>query len=272
MRFFPRHCSLIVGLLCGTLVACGDDDAGADAGRDAEVSRDAQEAIDVPEDVPAVDGAMSDVPSDAALDARPSVEDAGPPIADVGPTFEGDPPPERIYRAGDDADFMLLGDDDAFTSFSVEGSRVQVLPLRDENFPEDVNYCRAESDDELNGLQQFARARLVAVSQSWLYDVTLDAVAESDGESVYQLVVNGEVVAESSNPPTASTAGLGDMDSYEHTWNAVVLRDTDEVELRAKAHSNLTLIEGAACRTWDDTYAWARGRWLTLRLTPAELP
>lgn len=186
-----------------------------------------------------------------------------------GLVLEGDPPAAATYTAVDDGDFVLLGDDDEFTTFSDNGDRVQILPLRDENFPPDVDYCTVGSDDELNGLQQWARAQLVpVVPKTWVYDVTLTAVVEEDGESEFALVVNGEIVDTVTNPVTDTTPGLDDMDDYAHVWESVPLYEGDTVEVWGKAHSNLGLEEAAGCRDWSPTYAWARGRWRLLELAP----
>lgn len=196
-------------------------------------------------------------------------ESSGSSDSTGGLELEGDPPAAASYTATDDGDFSLLGDDDMFTTFSDNGNRVQILPLRDENFPPDINYCTVGSDEELNDLQQWARAQLVpAVPKTWYYDVTITTVVEEDGESEFALVVNGEIVETMTNPVTDSTPGVEDMDDHAHTWEMVPLLEGDTVEIWGKAHSNLTLEEGAGCRNWSPTYAWARGRWRELALAP----
>lgn len=186
-----------------------------------------------------------------------------------GLELEGDPPAPASYTAVDDGDFTLLGDNDDFTNFSDNGNRVQILPLRDENFPPGVDYCTVGSDAQLNDLQQWARAQLQpTVPKTWYYDVTITAVAEEDGESEFALVVNGEIVDTMTTPVTDRTPGVGDMDDYAHIWEGVPLFLGDTIEIWGKAHSNLGLEEGAGCRNWSPTYAWARGRWRLLDLAP----
>lgn len=183
-----------------------------------------------------------------------------------GLDLEGDPPLPASYQAADEADFERLPDDDAFTDFAVEGNRLQILPLRDENFPPDLDYCTVGSDAELNDLQQWARAQLQADLQTWYYDVTLTVVAEEDGESAFGLAIDGELFAMASAPSTKSTRGVGDMDDTTVTWEMVPIEAASVVEIWARAHSNFALEEPAGCRQWSPTYAWARGRWRQLDL------
>ncbi|MEM9188090.1 MAG: hypothetical protein AAGF12_02850 [Myxococcota bacterium] len=242
------------------LAGCGDDgeallpvqDAMPDATLDATPTPDATVARD------------SRVPDREIPDA--DLPDADASMPDSGIDLTGEPPAPVTLDATSGDDFELLPDNDDFTSFSTESRRVQILPLRDRNFPPGTDYRTAGSDTALNGLQQYARARVRQPLQTWLYDVTIETVAEEDGESVYQLVVGGTVVGTFANPVTEITPGVEDMDRVQHTFEDIVIRDTDEVEIRAVAHSNLTLEEGANGRQWSPTYAWARGRWASLRL------
>ena len=183
-----------------------------------------------------------------------------------GLILEGDPPPPASFSAIDDANFGRLPDDDEFTDFSINGNRLQIIPLRDENFPADVDYCTAGSDEVLNEEQQWARARLLGAPKTWYYDVTITMVAEEDGESEFGLAVDGRLVGTTSAPPTASTPGVGDMDDATFTWEMVPISAGSEVEVWGRAHSNFALEEAPGCRDWSPTYAWARGRWRQLDL------
>ena len=237
--------------------AVASDTAPSDAGDDATDAGDEMDATSDDAGDPDAGDAAADAEADAGADATEM---------DSGLDLMGDPPATASFEAIDGGDFELLGDNDEFTFFTVNGRRLQIIPLRSENFDPGVDYCRVGSDAELNDLQQWARARLRAPLRTWYYDVTIETVAEEDGESAFQLVINGEVQGEFTNPVTDDTPGVGDMDGVRHTWERIPIREGDRVEVYAKAHSNLTLIEGAACRTWRDTYAWARGRWLSLQL------
>lgn len=180
-----------------------------------------------------------------------------------GLELEGDPPEPRTYVAVEGGDFTLLADDDAYTDFSPNGDRLQILPLRPENFPPEVDYCTEGSDAALNDLQQWARARLNDEPKTWYYDVTLETVLEEDGESEYALVLNGEIVETLTNPVTEPA---DDMNDHTVTWTMVAIEAGDVVEVWGKAHSNLVLEEPPGCRDWSPTYAWARGRWKALSL------
>lgn len=183
-----------------------------------------------------------------------------------GLPLEGDPPAPASYSAIDDSSFERLPDGDEFTDFSVNGNRLQILPLRDENFLPDFDYCTAGSDDTLNEQQQWARARLIGDPKTWYYDVTLTMVAEEDGESEFGLAIDGELVGTTSAPATLTTPDVGDMDDATFTWEMVPIVAGAQVEVWGRAHCNFELEEAAGCRTWSPTYAWARGRWRQLDL------
>ncbi len=189
-----------------------------------------------------------------------------------GLVLEGAPPADAAYPAIA-AHWQLLPDDAEFTSFAGE-EPFFIAPLRSENFPADFDYCTAPGGDaELNQKQQFARAVLKAELKTWYYDVTLNSVPEEDGETPYQLLINGEVVREFTTPPTG-TLGAEDRKLFAHVWEHVPIEEGSEVEVRARAQSNLLIVEGAACRTgagFNDTYAWARGRFDGLVLKASAL-
>ncbi|MEM6959291.1 MAG: hypothetical protein AAF411_26115 [Myxococcota bacterium] len=273
---------MVRGILITSLLyaaACGDDSLSGDAGNE---TGPADAATDVSEDA-AEDGEAADMSERDMLDAEAGVDATDAALADVSAmdmmdagsvepdaAFSGERPEAVRFEAPDGA-FRRLPDTDEFTDFAVQRNWLQILPLRNANFPADVDYCTAGSDTALNDLQQFARAALEASVEPWLYDITLETIAESDGESAYELWVDGERIGAFSNPVTAETPGLEDMEPFRFTFEAVPIFEGAQIEVRARAHSNLTLLEGAACREWDETYAWARGRWESLTFAPREL-
>lgn len=258
---------MTIGIVLVVALGCGDDDGEpTDADMDVQVEEDA--SVDATIDMTLAMDAETDASfDDAVTDTTPdAMKDSD---TDAEPMFSGEPPDPITLEARDGDDFELLGDNADFTNFVREGGRVQILPLAAKNFPDDVNHCTVGSDAMLNGLQQYARAEVRDDVRDWLYTVTLTTVVEEDGESEYQLVINGVVQQTVRNPETSGN--LGDMDSFEHVFDQVVIRSSDNVQVRARAHSNLELAEGGGCRNWNDTYAWARARWTRLRLEAAPL-
>lgn len=187
-------------------------------------------------------------------------------------TGAADVPPAREFRAVNENDFALLPDNADFTNFQVEGGeRLQIPPLREQNFPNDLDYCSAGSDAELNAAQQWARARLGPSLEPWTYRVQLTVYAEEDGESPFAVAINGAPVAELAAPST-DEPGVADLETTTIVFQEVSIAETDTVEIWAKAHSNLALEEGAECRNWSPTFAWARGRWVSVRFEPLASP
>ncbi|MEM0915525.1 MAG: hypothetical protein AAGB29_09580 [Planctomycetota bacterium] len=91
------------------------------------------------------------------------------------------------------------------------------------------------------------------------YDVTLTTITEFDGECIYRVYVNDELVAEVQNPRVDKDL---DMKPHAHALPKITLAPDDTIAVASICHSNDLIPEG-------DGYAWARGRWTTLELTPA---
>lgn len=201
----------------------------------------------------------------------PEDPDAGP---EPGLQLSGTPPEARSFESTDD--FDLLAATPEFSRFVVEGDRVQVRPLEDENWPPDFDWRNAPGRDaELNERHLWARAELSDSLDEWYYDVTLDYCGESDGESPFALAVNGAVVADFEAEPSESTS----CSRREFTWQRVAIPAGASVQIWGKSHSNLTIEEGAGERTFSNcpegdpdppcTWAWARGRWYGVEFTPS---
>jgi hypothetical protein len=99
---------------------------------------------------------------------------------------------------------------------------------------------------------KFAAAEAVFPGPSGTYDIVLTTLAETDGESTYQLLVNGTRVGEFQNPPTEE-----DYKPVHHRWKQVPLKQGDVVKVAFSTHSNGRTPEGAG-------FAYARGRWRAL--------
>lgn len=103
----------------------------------------------------------------------------------------------------------------------------------------------------------FAKATTEFGDDTGLYDLTLIGLAELDGEAQYRVSVNGELIGEANNPPSSV-----DYLPIAHHFRNVSLNTGDTLAVESLANSNDTIPEG-------DGFAFARGRWTELRLTPA---
>ncbi len=102
----------------------------------------------------------------------------------------------------------------------------------------------------------FARAETVFSGDNGLYNIALIGLAELDGEAVYKLSVNSELIGSSTNPTTNI-----DYLPISHKFAQVSLRNGDVLAVESIANSNDKIPEG-------NGFAFARGRWTELRLTP----
>ena len=103
----------------------------------------------------------------------------------------------------------------------------------------------------------FAAAQTRFAGPTGRYDATLTSLTEIDGESTYRLRVNGVAVGEHTNPPSDA-----DYAPHRHTFPGVALAPGDRITVAFSSASNGKVPEG-------DAFAWSRGRWTTLTLTPA---
>ncbi|MEO0796701.1 MAG: DUF5060 domain-containing protein [Verrucomicrobiota bacterium] len=114
----------------------------------------------------------------------------------------------------------------------------------------------------VNYRDKFARAELTFDGDSDEYDVTITTVVEYDGESIYRLLINGTQVATYTNPRVDEA---GDLQPNTHTWSGITINNGDTIAIESNTASNGLIPE-------DDAFAWARGRWRQLELTPTVGP
>lgn len=109
----------------------------------------------------------------------------------------------------------------------------------------------------------FAKAATEFNSPSGVYNVTITTFTEEDGESVYRLLVNDELVATYRNKFIGKNSLL-DLKPHQHTWRNVALQQGDVIAIESAAHTNGEVPENGGT-------AWARGRWqkLTFDQKPA---
>jgi len=102
---------------------------------------------------------------------------------------------------------------------------------------------------------KFARAEHEFKGSDGVYDITINALGEIDGDGTYRLSVNGVIQGVSVNHPVAI-----DYTVIEHTFQGIALTTLDTIAVESSAVSNNTIPEG-------DGYAFARGRWRSVSLS-----
>jgi hypothetical protein len=105
--------------------------------------------------------------------------------------------------------------------------------------------------------EKFARAEYEFLGSDGLYDLTIHALGEIDGDCEYRLLVNGIEIGAAINPPVDE-----DYKVIEHTFKGVALNFASIIAVESNAVSNGIIPEG-------DGYAFARGRWRSLFITPS---
>ena len=104
---------------------------------------------------------------------------------------------------------------------------------------------------------QFAAARAKFQGKSGAYDITLTTLTETDGESIYHLLVGGKPVGAFTNPATND-----DYQPAGYTWENVAVKKGDVVQVEFNTASNRKKPEG-------DRFAYSRGRWTKVAFVPA---
>ena len=107
---------------------------------------------------------------------------------------------------------------------------------------------------------KFARAEQVYHGETGTFDITIVTLTEFDGECVYRLRVDKKVIATFTNPRVGKE---GDFKPHRHTWKGVKLKSGVRLALESNTASNGLIPEG-------DGFAWARGRWSQLELSPSQ--
>ncbi len=145
------------------------------------------------------------------------------------------PVPEQV--AINATDFSSRGD------FYIDGKYLAIDPLND-------------SDQKATATENFP-------GTDGEYDITFYGVGEEDGESVYKLWINGDLIGEYQVDTTSESFAEGER--FNRTWTGVTVNADDEIKVEAEARSNGTIEENGA----PGGYAWSRGRWYKIDFVPA---
>lgn len=106
--------------------------------------------------------------------------------------------------------------------------------------------------------EKFARADHEFTGPDGIYNITIGALGEIDGDGEYRLLVDGELQGSAVNSPVTT-----DFTLIEHPFPGISLVTGSIVSVESVAVSNDQIPEG-------DGYAFARGRWRTLSISADE--
>lgn len=105
---------------------------------------------------------------------------------------------------------------------------------------------------------KFARATLDFAEVSGVYDVTITALGETDGDGEFRFLVDGVVVGSAVNSPASQDYG-----EQLHTFENISIPQGAVIGVESIAVSNGTIPEG-------DAFAYARGRWTRLTIADTD--
>lgn len=88
------------------------------------------------------------------------------------------------------------------------------------------------------------------------FDIEFTSLTESDGESSYKIIVDGLEVAEFKNPENSL-----DYTTKIHKASKILLKKNSIISVVFNTHSNQKIPE-------KNSFAYARGRWQQLKLSP----
>ncbi|MDU0352516.1 hypothetical protein RS130_00105 [Paraglaciecola aquimarina] len=108
----------------------------------------------------------------------------------------------------------------------------------------------------------FAQASVQFSGQPGDYDITLTSLTEEDGEPIYRLLVNDEVVGMYRGSYIGKDSPK-DLKLEKHTWKGITLKPGDKLSVGSIADTNGEIPEYGGT-------AWAKGRWQQIELKQAE--
>lgn len=155
-------------------------------------------------------------------------------------------------------------------NFSVFGEVAKEKPadpmtlkaMRDFEFVIGDGFVQGYKDEErqafaINAAQhqnKYAAAESTFKGKSGTYDLVLNALTETDGESSYRVFVGGKKVGEATNPETSK-----DYKVAPHRFGGIAVKTGDTIRVEFNSASNGKIPEG-------DGFAFSRGRWRSVQL------
>lgn len=142
---------------------------------------------------------------------------------------------------------------------------ITLYALKDFEIPTDIGLYKDEDRQALaiDAAKPDFRNKMLGASLSvdWLkapqtYDVTFHYMSEKDGEPLYEIWINDEIVQSAQAVETDL-----EFEGQMMEWKAITLSPRDILTVKANAVTNGKIPEG-------DGTAYARGRWNKLELSP----
>ena len=141
---------------------------------------------------------------------------------------------------------------EALSDFTIKSSEnTEVIYYRDES-----NGVLAINAADKNQRNKLAKATSVFKGENGLYKVSFVTKTENDGESSYEISVNGTTVFNVTNPETSES-----FKTIRFDLDKIYLQKNDIIEIASTAVTNGKIPE-------NNETAYSRGRWSTLLLIP----
>jgi hypothetical protein len=152
--------------------------------------------------------------------------------------------------------FLLMVSTSCTTSRSTS-STIELSALEDFTLPERADYAPAYRHEDKGALaidaakykNRFAIAETVFSGPAGTYRLALTTLGETDGESSYELFIDGERKGQVTNEPTET-----DYAPQAHDLGKVRLEPGQVISITFNSASNGLIPEG-------DGFAFSRGRW-----------
>lgn len=112
------------------------------------------------------------------------------------------------------------------------------------------------SDDTKNRNKLIYASTVFNGANGW-YQARFETIAENDGESVYEIKVNGKLIKQITNVEVTEV-----FKKTIYNLEDLYLENKDLIEIGSMAVSNGKIPE-------NDSFAWSRGRWIGLTLIPS---
>ncbi len=170
---------------------------------------------------------------------------------------------ETKLTAPDSRDWVLLvGPKGRLSpkSAALAPDTIEMLAIYDFEIAKDDDYVPGYKDEQRKALaidaakykDKFAAGETAFPGPSGTYDVVITTMTETDGESTYRLLVDGNEIGEFQNPKTDD-----DYVAVRHRWKHVEIGHGDQILVAFNSHSNKTIPENGG-------HAFSRGRWRSL--------
>ena len=144
---------------------------------------------------------------------------------------------------------LILRSNDAFTNITAGA-----VPYYKDNASKALAINAA--NEKYRG--KFARAECAFKGTAGEYDVKITTLTEEDGECTYRLLINGTEVGTFQNPRVEKK---DDSQPLSHVWRGITIPALATIAIESNSHSNSLIPENGG-------FAWARGRWRDIEITP----